>query len=241
MTMITPSYLGETIEYSSLHACRSTLEDPTFWRGQEEVDFTGKHYRVERAILHTPFPDFGRSRPEVYVSGHSEQAQRLACSLGTCWLRVVDTPENLRPLVARVRDVGIEVCLRLDLVCRETRAEAIRAVTALLPHDHAGRRQPPVVSKDDSLMYREATRVATDAEWLNETLGRSSAVLRPRVDLARGDTRGDCQGLPRLQVDRCHAIHHLGMPGARRDRHIRSGNRAPRPPGRSRPHGLMSD
>ena len=36
MTMITPSYLGETIEYSSLHACRSTLEDPTqmhsFWK-----------------------------------------------------------------------------------------------------------------------------------------------------------------------------------------------------------------
>ena len=31
MTMITPSYLGETIEYSSLHACRSTLEDPTIW------------------------------------------------------------------------------------------------------------------------------------------------------------------------------------------------------------------
>ena len=32
MTMITPSYLGETIEYSSLHACRSTLEDPTSLR-----------------------------------------------------------------------------------------------------------------------------------------------------------------------------------------------------------------
>ena len=32
MTMITPSYLGETIEYSSLHACRSTLEDPTAGR-----------------------------------------------------------------------------------------------------------------------------------------------------------------------------------------------------------------
>ena len=31
MTMITPSYLGETIEYSSLHACRSTLEDPTVY------------------------------------------------------------------------------------------------------------------------------------------------------------------------------------------------------------------
>ena len=36
MTMITPSYLGETIEYSSLHACRSTLEDPTTEKLQKE-------------------------------------------------------------------------------------------------------------------------------------------------------------------------------------------------------------
>ena len=38
MTMITPSYLGETIEYSSLHACRSTLEDPT--RGMTRLPLT---------------------------------------------------------------------------------------------------------------------------------------------------------------------------------------------------------
>ena len=37
MTMITPSYLGETIEYSSLHACRSTLEDPTIRRALTRV------------------------------------------------------------------------------------------------------------------------------------------------------------------------------------------------------------
>ena len=40
MTMITPSYLGETIEYSSLHACRSTLEDPTN-RGLAAAFMTG--------------------------------------------------------------------------------------------------------------------------------------------------------------------------------------------------------
>ena len=38
MTMITPSYLGETIEYSSLHACRSTLEDPTPLSGPRDVE-----------------------------------------------------------------------------------------------------------------------------------------------------------------------------------------------------------
>ena len=41
MTMITPSYLGETIEYSSLHACRSTLEDPTRFTFDPWKDYSG--------------------------------------------------------------------------------------------------------------------------------------------------------------------------------------------------------
>ena len=41
MTMITPSYLGETIEYSSLHACRSTLEDPTCFHHAALKGFDG--------------------------------------------------------------------------------------------------------------------------------------------------------------------------------------------------------
>ena len=44
MTMITPSYLGETIEYSSLHACRSTLEDPT------SLGFEWRHLAFTAAI-----------------------------------------------------------------------------------------------------------------------------------------------------------------------------------------------
>ena len=48
MTMITPSYLGETIEYSSLHACRSTLEDPTFGL---VLNFAAvKHVRSEKNL-----------------------------------------------------------------------------------------------------------------------------------------------------------------------------------------------
>ena len=50
MTMITPSYLGETIEYSSLHACRSTLEDPTLelsrnlsWQCHERSQLTQRN------------------------------------------------------------------------------------------------------------------------------------------------------------------------------------------------------
>ena len=49
MTMITPSYLGETIEYSSLHACRSTLEDPT--------DTVGDPIVVRRAVQALGIPE----------------------------------------------------------------------------------------------------------------------------------------------------------------------------------------
>ena len=68
----------------------------------------------------------GRDGPEVYVSGHSDAARRLACAQGSCWLRLIDTPEVLRPVVAEVREHRIEVCLRLCLVCRPTREEAMR-------------------------------------------------------------------------------------------------------------------
>ena len=63
MTMITPSYLGETIEYSSLHACRSTLEDPTFMArstkkgpfvdGYLQARVDGMNARNEKKVLRT--------------------------------------------------------------------------------------------------------------------------------------------------------------------------------------------
>ncbi len=139
----------------------------SFWRADGEVNFDGKHYRVERGKLHTPFLMLDRTAPEIYVSGHSEQSELLACTQGTCWLRVIDTPEKLRPVVARARARGIGVCLRLGLMCRPTREEAASAVEALLPDD---RRESTTRLKDDSQMYREGAGVTSDAYWLNRSL-----------------------------------------------------------------------
>ena len=60
MTMITPSYLGETIEYSSLHACRSTLEDPTLRDLGILVDRDDEGYLLQ--IFTKPVQD----RPTVF-------------------------------------------------------------------------------------------------------------------------------------------------------------------------------
>lgn len=132
-----------------------------------EVDFDGKYYKVERGKVYTPFLAPDRTAPEIYVSGHSEQSERLAHSQGSCWLRVADTPEKLQPIVARTLAGGIAVCLRLCVICRPTREEAITAAQSLLPEDHD---ESTITLKDDSQMYKEAKDVAEDAHWLNTNL-----------------------------------------------------------------------
>ena len=138
-----------------------------FWRGNGEVNFAGRHYQVEHGRLHTPFLAADRTAPEIYVSGHSEQSERLVCSQGTCWLRVVDTPEKLQPAVARVRAKGINVCLRLGLICRSSKEEAFSVAESILPTD---KQESTIALKDDSQMYREGKAIVRDAYWLNSCL-----------------------------------------------------------------------
>ena len=142
-----------------------------FWggHGNGDVDFAGKHYRVEQGKIATPFVSPDRESPEIYVSGHSEPSEQLAYSQGTCWLRVAEDPAKLAPVVARARARGIGVCLRLCLLCRPTRDEAIAVAESLLPED---KRESTTTSKDDSQMYREGGRVngANGSHWLNRSL-----------------------------------------------------------------------
>lgn len=139
----------------------------SFWRGETAVDFDGKYYRVERGNLHTPFIGSDRTAPEIYVSGHSEQSELLACSQGSCWLRVIDTPEKLEPVVRRIRARGIGVCLRLGLVCESSRENAVAAVRALLPTD---REENTTDLKDDSQMYTEGKTIDSESSWLSPLL-----------------------------------------------------------------------
>jgi alkanesulfonate monooxygenase len=147
-----------------LAVCRS------FWEGAGEVDFDGRYYQIERGKLHTPFTAPGRAAPEIYVSGHSEQAQRLAMTRGSCYLRLIDTPEKLAPVVRRFRGQGVEVCLRLCVVCRPTRAEALDAAHALLPDEEIGREERAILSGSDSQTLKQALAAADNVGWMNRSL-----------------------------------------------------------------------
>jgi alkanesulfonate monooxygenase len=143
----------------------------SFWRAEGKVSFDGKYYRVEQGKLYTPFLAPDRTAPEVYVSGHSEGAERLARAQGSCWLRVADAPDKLQPSVARIRQQGVEVCLRVCVLCRSTREEAVSVVQSLCPERDLLTQQRSMPIKDDSQMYREVRAIADQANtWPTRSL-----------------------------------------------------------------------
>lgn len=142
----------------------------SFWHDKNEVSFEGKHYRVEQGKIHTPFMAPDRNAPEIYVSGHSEQAQHLALTRGSCWLRLIDTPEKLAPVVKRFRDQGVEVCLRLALICRPTHEEAVKAGQAMLPDEEIRKQERTILTRSDSQTLHQALAVADEVGWLSPNL-----------------------------------------------------------------------
>lgn len=147
-----------------LSVCRA------FWSNHGDVNFTGKYVHVEKGKIYTPFQAPDRTAPEIYVSGHSEQALHLAQSQGSCYLRLIDTPEKISPAVAHFRSNGIEVCLRLCVVCRPTHEEALAAAEALLPSDEIGREERGILTRSDSKVLKDALAAADNVGWLNKNL-----------------------------------------------------------------------
>jgi alkanesulfonate monooxygenase len=142
-----------------------------FWQAKGDVDFDGRYYQIQAGKLATPFLGQNRLVPEIYVSGHSESAERLARTQGSCLLRVADSPDKLQEPVARVRKDGVEVCLRICVLCRPTREEAISVAESLIPELANTKHERSIAVKDDSQMYREAAALPSQgSHWLTRSL-----------------------------------------------------------------------
>ncbi len=147
-----------------LEVCRA------FWAGNGEVNFAGKYSRIEKGKIFTPFLAPDRTSPEIYVSGHSEQALHLAQVQASCYLRLIDTPEKLRPIVHSFREQGVEVCLRLCVICRPTMEEALSAAHALLPPEEIEKQERKILSSSDSQTLKDALATADKVGWMSRNL-----------------------------------------------------------------------
>lgn len=149
-----------------LAACRA------FWSGETEVNFNGKHYRIEKGKLKTPFVSPDRSSPEIIIGGGSAQAQKLALKEGTCWMQLADAVEKIRADVSTVLESGVEAGLRLCTVARATHEEAVEATRSLIDGEHHARKldgQTAFIQKTDSVSFKAAYQRG-DTEWLTPTL-----------------------------------------------------------------------
>ncbi len=139
-----------------------------FWNRNGEVNFDGKYYKIENGKLHTPFVSNDRTFPEIFVAGSSTPAQELALRQGTCWMRLADIPERIRPDALRISRQGIDVGLRLTVICRPTKQEARDAALALLADLNTKEKEKEFVSSTDSSSIKATYALAAD-EWLTPT------------------------------------------------------------------------
>lgn len=140
------------------------------WERDQEVNFTGKYYHVENGTLKGTFISKERSFPEIFIGGGSPHAQDLAIKQGTCWMRLPDKPEKMRESVSAVLAKDVEVGLRLAVIARPTRQEALQTAHAMVQGVEKDREfMKASVSKMDSVSFRAVYEMG-NIEWLTPCL-----------------------------------------------------------------------
>jgi alkanesulfonate monooxygenase len=140
-----------------LEVCRA------FWRGGGAVDFAGKFYRIEGGRLGTPFVSPARTAPEIYLGGGSPLARAIAARHADCWLRLGDAPDKLRAASEEMRGEGVEMGIRLSIIARPTREEALAAAAALVARGDDGWVRKVFVSGSDSESMRATFAMTEEA------------------------------------------------------------------------------
>ncbi|MDF1695920.1 MAG: LLM class flavin-dependent oxidoreductase [Saprospiraceae bacterium] len=150
-----------------LDVCRS------FWNKKGPVNFEGEHYTIHNGRLRTPYLSTDRQAPFIFIAGSSNKAKELAISQGDCWMRLPDLPERVKSEGAEVLLAGKELGLRLAIICRDTKREAIEAANALINNVDANlkeaNKENKFVLKSDSTMMKKMYAIS-EKEWLTPWL-----------------------------------------------------------------------
>jgi alkanesulfonate monooxygenase len=142
------------------------------WAGRGPVTHTGRFFRIEGAVLNTPFVAPERSEPELYVGGASPQAVQQACNHDACLLTTPASPEQLAVRLAPLRERGGRAGLIVALIARPTREAAIAAAAQLLANagSAAGMVHQSFRAQSSSVAFSAAYDQSTKCEWLSPTL-----------------------------------------------------------------------
>lgn len=159
-----------------------------FWEGKRDVDFCGKHYRVEKGKLNTRFQSDERASPEIFLGGNSAQAETLAIKHADCLWRLPDAPVVLGPRIKLVLESGTEVGLLASILARPTREQAVRDAYEMIGALGAQPRKThkEFEQKSDSVAFKSTFALAesNESEWLSPTLWTGAVPFLGAVAIA---------------------------------------------------------
>lgn len=151
------------------------------WESELPVNFEGAYIKVSNAKLNTPY--FQNLRPKIYLSGNSELSRETAYNLADGWLRYADTEVQLKELLhSRQSRKDFSVGLRLSIIARETRQEALACARALVEKPDLNWKSfvKQIVRESDSEAVKKTFAMGEDQsnEWLNEYLWTGAVPYR---------------------------------------------------------------
>ena len=131
----------------------------------------GKFYTIRGGRLNTPFVSTRARSPEIFLGGNSPPSRDVAIRHADCWVRLAQPPERLGPEIRPLRDAGKEVGMRMAVIARATRAEAVDAARQIAAQvgDRKGADERAFVEASDSESIRSVFDLA-DEEWLTPWL-----------------------------------------------------------------------
>jgi alkanesulfonate monooxygenase len=159
------------------------------WSADAPIDFDGRFHHLKGASI-TPQP---RTQPRFFLGGGSDDAWNLSARHADVHLFWGDLPERIAANIADLKDRadvfgrGAELGfgMRLQIICRESEAEARAAADALICHIPEAMRERLQQRVANSEANRRVQELAADmGEWITPHLWSGLTRFRPGAGIA---------------------------------------------------------
>ena len=184
------------------------------WMAEQPIDFEGKYHRLEGASI-TPRP-VQKPHPRFYLGGGSDEAWELSARHSDVHLFWGDTPdriaENIVEIRARAANHGraeeIGFGMRLQIICRESEAEALEAADRLIRDMPEAKREVLKRETSNSMANRRVQELAAERGlWIEPHLWSGLTRFRRGAGIAVVGDPEQCAGTLQRFIDvGCHSF-----------------------------------
>ena len=182
------------------------------WAAEGTMDWQGRHYRVDGALVRPR--TYQRPHPPFYIGGISPAAIDTGAKHADVYMLWGNTPEQIARDIATVRERAalygkadsLRFCMRLQVLVRETNAQAGRDAEALIATATANARASRLTgvgaeSQADGRMREFARTTAENNYWIRPNLWAGLTTVRHGAGVMMVGGPGEVAALIQEYID----------------------------------------